>query len=488
MALNKIEILVILTIIAMVGGLYFSTIREGYVWDGDFSLYVHHAKNIAKGIDYKNTGFIFNPFNLISPKTYPPVFPLLLSPIYKLFGLNIKAMQIEIILIFLVFLFIIFLAFRNELPFQYVSAIILIIGFNHFYLGFKDRIISDIPFLFFTYLALFIIQKIYDSKKSQMAQLPSASALLLGILIYFSYGTRSIGIVLILSFLVYDIIISRKLTQFGIIATLVFVSLGGLEVVLAHSATSYSGQFITNYKQIYANIYSYISILSYFWSNGYSIIFRKILFLIIFGLAVYGYLARIKYRLTIFEIFLPLYLFPIIIFNGATSRYFFPVFPLYIFYAFVGIEKIRSFQIKRLNKYVFAILIVLIFTSYLGKYTRIDFSPIVEGIHKKETIELFDYINKSTEKNDIFIFIEPRILSLYTGRSASTYHSPNDITELWNYFHKIGATCLITGPRNSIGHSQQEDSLYLFVEKFKDNLEKIYSNPDFKVYRIKKVQ
>jgi len=57
-----------------IGFIYITTIREGHNWGGDFSMYIHHAKNIAEGKSYQDTGYLYNPLNpSIGPKTYPPV-------------------------------------------------------------------------------------------------------------------------------------------------------------------------------------------------------------------------------------------------------------------------------------------------------------------------------------------------------------------------------------------------------------------------------
>jgi hypothetical protein len=77
----------IVLLIGFVGVLYLSTIRTGEAWDDDFAMYVHEAKNIAVGIDYRNTGYIYErEYAELGPKTYPPVFPLLLAGVYKGFG------------------------------------------------------------------------------------------------------------------------------------------------------------------------------------------------------------------------------------------------------------------------------------------------------------------------------------------------------------------------------------------------------------------
>jgi len=483
---TKGEVFVIIAIIAIVGVFYLSTIREGHDWNGDFGMYIHHAKNIAEGVDYRDTGYIYNPFYpSVGPKSYPPVFPLLLSPVYRWFGLNLAAMKVEIILIFLMFLLLFFWMFRNELPFQYLVAIIAFVGFNPYFWNYKDNILSDIPFLFFVYLSLFFIHQRCQPHKSQRSEL--LHAILAGFFIYLSYGTRSIGIVLIPCLLICDIIRSKRPSQFAMIATLTFVVFMVLQSVFLHSDSGYFDQlpvnpFAINPRVVLSNFFSHGRLLSVFWDNGYSKVFRRALFISICGLATIGYLARVMDGTTIFEIFLPLYAVPVIIVRRGL-RFLIPVIPLFVMYTFVGIKCINSFQRKEIEKCVFAILIVAVFISYAGKYTKMDYGPM-EGVSKKESVELFDYIKENTEETDVFIFRRPRILSLFTERSASVYHRPHDDEELWNYFHKIGATYLIVGPKGTVGPGGGPAFLHLFVERHREAFEEVYSNSDFKVYRI----
>jgi hypothetical protein len=52
---------------------YGFTLRPGHDWGDDFAMYVHHAKNIALGLPYNQTGYIWNPrFPMMGPPTYPP--------------------------------------------------------------------------------------------------------------------------------------------------------------------------------------------------------------------------------------------------------------------------------------------------------------------------------------------------------------------------------------------------------------------------------
>src|SRR5262245_21869490 len=96
----------VLPVVLSIGAFYLLTLRQGHGWGDDFSMYIHHAKNLAEGVPYGKTGYIYNPYihlytsdqAQIGPQTYPPVVPLLLTPIYYLWGLNLNAFKIGLIL------------------------------------------------------------------------------------------------------------------------------------------------------------------------------------------------------------------------------------------------------------------------------------------------------------------------------------------------------------------------------------------------------
>ena len=135
-----------LLIIFAVGAFHLTTIRPGHNWGDDFGMYIHHARNIAEGKPYADTGYIPNPRNVLGPVTYPPVFPLLLAPVYQLWGLNLTAMKVELILAFLLALFLLAKTVRDFLPANWQLALIALVGLNPYFWEYKDHIKSEIPF------------------------------------------------------------------------------------------------------------------------------------------------------------------------------------------------------------------------------------------------------------------------------------------------------------------------------------------------------
>ncbi len=469
-------------IVTAVLAFYLMAIREGQEWGDDFAMYIHHARNIAEGIDYKQTGYIYNQsIPLIGPNTYPPVFPLLLAPVYKIFGMDLTAMKVEIILAFFLSLLMIYLTFRDGLPWLYLIALIAAIGFNPLLCQFKENIVSDIPFLIFLYFSLFLIDRLYRQSITGIRQI--FYVILIGISVYLAYGTRSIGLLLIPCLLGYDIITKRRLSFTTIKITALVAGLVILQSIFLHSDSSYSDQLHPTIGTIKHNLVIYTRALSDFWDNGYSKLLRLALFATVTGLAIVGYLARLKEKITYFEIFIVVYLISIVIIPlDGGARYLIPIFPLYLFYAFTGIKTISRRRLI-IEGVIFAAVSLAIIGAYIAQYGKSDFGPIREGITRNETRQLFDYVTKNTNSTDVFVFRKPRAFALFTERSASAWHQPQDDNDLWNYLEKINADYVVVGPR----YLEAADQEYIrrFIDKYRDRFQETYTNPDFVVYKIK---
>lgn len=152
-----------------------------------------------------------------------------------------------------------------------------------------------------------------------------------------------------------------------------------------------------------------------------------------------------------------------------------------IFYSLLGVDQWGLSQRFRLSLRLKTVLLITLGIAMtittICKYKNINFLHITEGVGKPETQALFEHIRENTTDDDIFIYKNPRILALYTERSASCYHHPREDRELMDYFQGINATYLILS---------QDDPAFFhhFVERVKDLYTLQYSNADFKVYRI----
>ncbi len=486
--INRTNDLLIAGIILAIGCFYVLTFRQTYILVDDSFLYLHHAKNIVLGISYKNTDYIHNPYYpfpyLESPTgTYPPIFPLLLAPLYKYFGLNLWVMKIEMVVFFLGSLFLIYRYFESELPKPYAVVLIAVVGLNPYFWEFKECIMSDLPFLFFVFLTLNLIksarQDAYPSKGRVVFY-----AILVGICLYLAYGTRSVGIILFLSFLIANILRWRKPTWFMVLVGLVFLSAAILQNLFVHHDVSY----IANYKRPPFHMIPYmiklnLKLLSRLWENGYEHKFYQVLSLAINTLAFFGWGSKIKRSLTMAELFPVLYgAFLVIWQTNAGIRYWVPIIPFYIFYLFVGVERIGFYVGKRWKTIGFVILLVSIFASYFGHFTKLYHHYSNDtAVIDRESEQLFAYVRTETETDTICLFLKPNALSFFTERKAAGYHPNQGEQGLWCFFREIKASYLIV---SAYDFSAFGDFLERFVRKYQANFKETYSSKNYKIYKI----
>jgi len=479
--------LLVALILATVGGIHLLTLRSGHDWGGDFSMYVHHAKNLVEGRPYAQTGYLYNPaYATIGPPTYPPGFPLILAPVYLVCGLNFEAMKLVMVASLVVFLLFVFLTFRRELPLGHALAIVVLVGLSRTLLGGANSIGSDMPFMAILYLTLFLLQRAYDTWRHQRPRLVYLVPAV--VLMCVAFGTRTLGALVVPSVLAYDLLRYRRITRWAVAVGAAFAVFVLAQSALVHSDTAYFDQYHVGPGVFVHNGIGYLSELAAFWHNGYFKPLGGLIFAVVSALAVLGYASRVRRAVTLLEIFPVFYLAAVLLFPGfAGRRYLEPIFPLYLFYAFRGLEHAWLVRRARLRRVVFASLLVGVGGSYLASATRLDLD-VTEGIGKPESVALFDYVRRETPEDGVVIFIKPRVMSLLTSRRASAYHTPSDPSQLWGYFSRIGATHLVV-VENDDAFAGAEDPVRLaylrtFAEGNPARLQSVFANADFRVYRI----
>ena len=483
---RKIQALSVSILIFAIGVFYLLTLRDGHNWGGDFSMYIHHAKNISEGRPYGETGYIYNPsFPFLGPKTYPPVFPLMLVPVYLAAGFDLQAMKLIPIFSFLVALFIIYLNFREKLSPHAVFSIIGVFGFNYFFWDFKDNILSDLPFLLFVYIFFYFAEIAYAKEKSFRDAIKWCLAT--GFILYVSYGTRSIGIILLPTILLYDLLHNKRVSPRGVLIALCFFILLLVQNFLLLSDRSYFDQLFLNLQMILRNIRIYQWSAITFFSNGHSHLISEWLFIVFSIFTLGGFLFHIK-KISIYEIFFLVYAAIIFIWpDNQGMRLLIPIIPLYLYYFFYFFEVVKKKYsnkviIKNSLAFFICILMSAVAISYCMLYLKQGLPAIRQGIHSYYSLNMFDAVRRESNENDVIIFIKPRVLSLMTSRKSSSYQNVKSDEDLFKYFQKIGATYLIE-PINKYPYLQ-DPYLDSFIARNKNRFKQIYSNRDFIYYRI----
>ena len=241
--------------------------RGGQDWGGDFALYISHARNLSEGKPYADTGYILNPYyRSHSPASYPPLFPLVLAPIYARYGLDYSILVIPGILCFAASIPILFCLFRRDLPtVQSLLAVSLWAGWP-FMLWFKDLVLPDLIFTLLWVLALWLVRTVYEDYPSRP---PLTRAILIGVISYAAYATRSPGFILPGAIICYEVLRRKKIGRFPLTVAATFGVLAICQNLFIHSETSYLQTIVlAPVKTVSAYLYSLSTVFSTATSGG----------------------------------------------------------------------------------------------------------------------------------------------------------------------------------------------------------------------------
>jgi len=477
------------SLLVAVGVFHFATVRPGHVWGDDFAMYVHHAKNIVEGRPYADTGYIYNPaVPVYGPRMYPPVFPLLLAPLYKIFGLNLVPMKLEQVVFFLLTLAAVYLFWQHDLGSEYAPAMLAILGFSPVFWTAKDMVLSDLPFLFFFYAAAVLVQRAPRQSPGWWRW-----AVLIGVVLYLAFGTRSAGISLLAGLPLYDVLKHRKITRLTIVALLVCAGLIALQRYSVGSGVGgyvghgYVGQQIRPTVQTVAtNLLAYARVLASFWVAATRGMFSFFVLGTVAMLVAAGLYYRFKQGATqgatIVEAFLVPYLAVILLWPFAAGvRIVFPFIPWMVFLALYGIRCLTANLAPRYSSAAAGGLLLMIAVPYTLVYRAMDFGPIRQDSGLAEFNQLCQAVREDTRADDVLIYFRARALSLYTRRPASTYNYHGTEQELELYAHKIHATHLVT----TNAFNDDVGFLTRYVERNSSRFDLVYRNANFTLYRIR---
>ncbi len=504
----------ILALIGILGAFHLATLRAGHDWSSDVCLYAMHARNLLEGRPYAETGYLYNPhYPSFSPRVYPPGLPVLIAPVIAFAGLHIPALKIEMVLFFIAGLLAIHGLFRRRLTPEYLALLILFIGWNPVYWDAKDRVLSDLPFLFFSILALWLVERILSTPPipidrdalsrggdpilpltkgetegviPESSSRPIVAAFILALAAYAAYALRSIGIVLPAAIVLHHFIRRRLLrpTRFVCVFAVLFALLLILQTRFAPSEASYAEQLRPSPGHIYWNLRYYFDSLPLFWSNGYWPLGARLFFLACLALAVWGYGRKVYPSPGIVEVYLPLYCIPVLLHGYRDLRFLLPLLPLGFYYTLFGLQSIKWLQQRKRREAAVTIFAFLTILSFAGRYSQMNFGPIREGITKPETQELFEFIRENTSEDATIVFRKPRVLAFYANRRSAIFHEPLPGEDLADWFDSIGADYLVVGPF-SVPELNPE-FIHAWVAQHSSRVERVFSNRDFEVYRLKR--
>jgi 4-amino-4-deoxy-L-arabinose transferase-like glycosyltransferase len=474
-----------------------ATLREGHSWGDDFALYILHARNLAEGRAYGDTGFVYNPSApLYSPQVYPPGFPLLLAPLYAAFGVHLLAFRMVVVASFVGAVAVFALFARSVLPPRIALATAALVAFQPFLLRFKNLLLPDFTFLLFIMVTLYCVLRAVEEEEDGWRSRHILWGALGGVSLAIAISMRTIGITFFGGLVLYQVLrrqvprvpvlvfVAVVLVLYGLLSQLMPPA-SGYAAQLADTVSAHQPRVADRLLRMIRSAWALLAGTDVLWSAtgeqrapNHEGVARALIRLLMGGtglLVLAGYWLRLK-RVSIVETFVIAYVGSVIVWGATPARYLVPVIPFLLYYAVVGFSWLtnRGPRPVKTVAYAFGVLVIL---SYAINVVRLDRSPYANGVTGRDARELFDHVQRCTPADGLLASSRPRALVLFTGRRATPIGGSvlDNQERLLGFIDGVGVGHLVVSPR--------EQRLAQIAAERPDALTPAFQNASWVVYR-----
>jgi len=404
-----------------------STLTRGHEWGDDWASYVMQSQSILEG---KVSGFIErNEFTIfessfqIGPVAYPWGYPLILTPVIALKGIHALTLKLPGLFFFTGFLICFYFLTKDRFTRTESLLLVSLFAFNPTLVKFTDYILSDIPFLFFIFLGLYLITKLKYSKPNSLA---------IGAIIFLAFFTRTTGIILLVSFLAHQALCfyreqeTRKtiLTHTALVA----LSFSFLWVITSLIFPNGQGSYLAQLKGLSPavfkeNIINYFYLFAFFFGTGSIWIYTYYVLVVFFIIGAWTQRNADQPILIFFVLYLIAMLFwP----EWQGIRFIFPLLPIFVYFAFQGISTIITklpeyyLQMGKGLSHIFwlAIIGIFLFSSGTRAYSNLKDNRKINGPFDSFSSDVYNFIRAETPSDSVIVFYKPRAMRLFTDRDT----------------------------------------------------------------------
>jgi hypothetical protein len=437
-----------LLVVALLSPLLFINIRDSHDWGDDFACYLRQTKNICEGKPFYQSKFEYHDYNPgYSPPYYSYGFPLLLSPVVKVWGLNFKALDRYMSLWVLAWALLIFGYLRRNFSLFASLSFILIFFLNPYFFELKANILSDVPFSFFFLWLLMLYQRRQGK--------PIYYHILTGLVFVFMIGIRSMGMIVLpvillnLGLICFRFLVNRlsreeikkEITETATIlfsAAIFFFIFNRVFFKTPADQTMHfiglfrSGQYwdvvlknLDVYTTEFTNLFHH-DVGRYSFAVQYSSAFMLVLLVIGFLNTI---VSRHRFEMAVLVFFCTVViLFP---YYHQGFRYMLPVLPILVLCTIRGA---RSIQAPRYNRSILAVAFVLfILLQYRKEVYAMKENqkyPIWPGPFTEDNRKAFDHIKNDIHDTALIACLKPRALELFTNKRTCVLPPGDDIPDV----------------------------------------------------------
>jgi len=464
-------------LILSIGVLYAFIFQPGQDWDDDSSTYITNMTNLVEGRPYGETTFVPNPSFPFLPSIMPPGLPLLLAPVYRMYGLSLTAMKVEQLVFLLLALALVVTVFARDLPSAFRLLLVTAVAFHPLVWSLKDRILSDIPFLTFVLLTLWLVEQLSGSDDDRVT--PSIGEVSAALAMFAAFLTRYLGIVLPCALILRDLLHKQRprstFRVLGVSAALVLV-----ELALFPSDPELVDRLPRSFSALLRNAQDLGTASTALWRVGDSRIGTLAVAYIIDITAAVGVFERFRigHRTSMTDHFFILYVVALL---GSAARmllrYLLPFVPFLLYYSLVGVTVIgRGRPWARrlaLGMWIGAACAMAVMAADVYQSQLVV--PRVESVTAQD---MFRNIRDRTTPTDLIVFGHPRTLALWTGRRTTLFNGTTD-AGFFDFWQSVAASHVLAGPH---GVSHEVDGI---VMRHPGRFALAYENSDYRLYRIR---
>lgn len=412
---------------------------------GDNAHYINLAKSLSQFQGYRDPMIPGSPPALARP----PAFPFLLAPVVRLFGINIVALKMVPFLMGVIALLFVFLFFRTYLPLPRALLIALLTGTNYAIVEYTSEVLTEIPFLCLSLLALLLLLK-FEKEKTTL----NIYCLLAGFLVVVTYWTRwgaltllgtsvlyfilknnykkalALGAVILVFFLYWQIrcmvVKSTDVSGFDLMGS--WISDSGKQSLVAGILSKGFTNLKIAFDMIPQNLFNYKLM------SG-KVLTTNLWIVIVSCFVLLGYVWHLVRFRTQMDLYVPTVMIAPILTSipspANIARYLVPLVPFLIYYLFVGIglffrrfERLGTYSKHISNTVLMIVASLMLFVNLSGISDKIQLA------HRKEPypadyarfLETAFWAKKETPPGSYFAVRKPTTFYLLSERCACTYY------------------------------------------------------------------
>ena len=494
--MKKSEYFILAVILGLSAVLGLLLLTKGQDWGDDFAAYIMQAQSIVKGNEQsfiERNAFTINSTDFIlGPVAYPWGYPLILASVYVVIGLNLIALKLPVLVFFIVFLFVLVRFYRKRLSSMESLLLVGVFAFHPQFLGFLDEILSDVPYLFFSLLALLVMDAYFTNRNQARKSIGhNLFPAVIGAVVFAASFVRTTGLILLPTFLAIQSFEIWKLRReslprnriirdslifclsFGVLGLAsILIFPGGQESYLAELGSPTLEPIRTNSIYYFGLFGHFLDPLIY-WQVIYWI-------LLIFGfLGIWATHRREPVSLVYFGLSILVFLFwP----PEQGVRFIFPLLPLFVYFSFTGMKaavlRITAQYRKAVTALIYAfwsiLLIACLFNSVILAYANLQNDRNLSGPFDSYSTAAYQFIINNTSANDVVIFFKPRAMRLMTNRDSLAI---DNCRQLHNKSGYIVIDKIVETRRQVSEEAIPQCNL---------KIKQVFENPAFIIYRAQK--